>query len=224
MNMIRRSLLVFLLLSLLLTACTKPPAPTTLPPETTVPVETTAPPENTQPIEPELGTPAYFEDLLNPALYRSESDWLNRALTSFYDVPAHMDLYQLFYCGIPGLEHTPTAEELAFLEVCPEIDLSFDLDCLPTSEMDRVLTQYFGVTLSETDGTGLKNFVYWEETDCYYHTHSDSNGLTIQVSQCEETEPGIWSVTYTTHRDTTGIVTLCLRDGNWQFLSNLPTP
>ena len=34
--------------------------------------------------------------------------------------------------------------------------------------MDAVLTQYFGLTLDQTLGSGLENLAYFPETDCCY--------------------------------------------------------
>ena len=48
--------------------------------------------------------------------------------------------------------------------------------------MDAVLRQYLGVSLKDTKQTGLDAFTYWEETDCYYRSHGDTNAIQVLVS------------------------------------------
>ena len=167
-----------------------------------------------------FGTVAYFNELLNPQLERSEADWFPRALTSCYDDPAQIDLYQLFYTGIPGADNTPSTAEQAFLENKPGYEPEFDLVRIPTAEMNRVLREYFGITLSETEGIGLEQFLYNEQTDCYYHSLTDTNLSFREVTAAEELEDGLWHVIYTDERDDHGVVTLRRYDGSWRILSN----
>ncbi len=173
------------------------------------------------PIADDPARAAYFDDLLNPDLYRSEADWYPRALTSCYDSPAGIDLFQLFYGGIPGADHTPSAEELAFLKDQPGYEPDFDLDRIPAAEMDRVLQTYFGITLDQTEGIGLEKFLYWEENDCYYHCHTDTNLDFRDIIDCQDLGDGVWHIRYTNAREEFGGVTLQYADGIWTVLSNV---
>lgn len=174
-------------------------------------------------LTPEFGTAAYFDALLNPQMYRSEADWYPRALTSFYESPAGIDLFQLFYGGIPVGDNSLTNEERAFLETCPGYDPELDVKRIPAAEMDRVLQEYFGTQLYLVDGIGLENFLYWKQTDCYYHCHSDSNLSFVEIVGCAEVEAGLWNVTYTDRQGKLAVVALVYSNGTWKVLSNTQT-
>lgn len=180
--------------------------------------ETTEPEETTQPAA-EFDA-AYFDGLLNPQLYRSEADWYPRALTSAYDDPSGIDLFQLFYAGIPGMDNTPTDGELAFLEAEAAYVPEFDLVRVPASEMDRVLKEYFGVTLAETRGIGLELFLYNEAADCYYHSHTDTNLDFREITDCEELGDGLWRVSYSEGNGYGGTVILRRVGDGWHIVSN----
>ena len=231
------TLTALILVVTIIVGCTFSAAPATEQPDITPtpPAETTAPtghvPDNDMAYEgqelpiPEdpgaaFGSVPYFNELLNPRLERSEADWFPRALTSYYDSPEKIDLFQLFYTGIPGADNTPSTAELAFLENKPGYEPEFDLVRIPTAEMNRVLREYFGITLSETEGIGLENFLYNEQTDCYYHSHTDTNLSFREVTAAEELEDGLWHVIYAAQGDDHGVVTLRRYDGGWQILSN----
>ena len=178
--------------------------------------------EKDLPIADDPARAAYFDDLLNPDLYRSEADWYSRALTSCYDSPAGIDLFQLFYGGIPGADNTPSAEELAFLKDQPGYEPDFDLVRIPAKEMDRVLTEYFGITLADTKQIGLENFMYDPDTDCYYHCHTDTNLGFREVKSCEDLGSGLWRIGYTTPLGESCIVALQQTANGWLILFNLP--
>lgn len=171
-------------------------------------------------LTPEFGTAAYFDALLNPRMYRSEADWYPRALTSFYEDAGQIDLFQLFYGGIPGGDNSITDEERAFLESWPDYDPNFSLMRIPAAEMNRVLMEYFGVQLYGIEGIGLENFLYWEQTDCYYHCRSDSNLPFVEIVGCAELEDDLWNVTYTDWQDRLCVVSLVYSNGTWKVLSN----
>lgn len=169
----------------------------------------------------DFGTVAYFDALLNPQMYRTEADWYPLALNSFYETPAQIDLYQLFYNGIPGADNTLTAAERAFLNTCPGYEPEYDLDRIPAAEMDRVLQAYFGTTLEQTEGIGLEKFLYWKEQDCYYHCHSDSNLFFVEIVHCEEVKDRLWRIVYTTQQGGSQVVTLMQVNSGWQVIANI---
>ena len=156
-------------------------------------------------------------ELLNP--YDS---WYAQALTSYYDHPAGIDLFQLFYNGIPGVNNTPSKEELTFLNGQPGYNPDFDLFRIPGQEMDRVLGEYLGIDRTEALGLGMANFMYDPQSDCYYHCHTDTNASCPTVTAAQELPNGDWQVLYTDGFLGDGVVTLRQRDGKWQILSNLP--
>ncbi|NMA04444.1 MAG: peptidase M56, partial [Clostridiales bacterium] len=100
----------------------------------------------------------------------------NQFLSSLYDVPEKIDLFNLFYCG-SGLEETPTEAEKAAIIAYNNWDMEPDCQCTKISRvnMDEVLTKYMGLTLADTKGAGLENFTYLEQYDAYYYYHGDTN-------------------------------------------------
>ena len=171
-------------------------------------------------LTPEFGTAAYFDALLNPQMYRSEADWYPRALTSFYENAGQIDLFQLFYGGIPGADNALTDAEREFLESNPGYDPELGVKRIPAAEMDRVLQEYFGTQLDMLDGIGLENFLYWSKTDCYYHCHSDSNLSFVEIVGCTEVEDGLWNITYTDWQGRLCVATLTYQNDTWKVLSN----
>ena len=101
----------------------------------------------------------------------------NMFLTSRYDTPQDIDLFELFYCGSTQ-PSTPMSQEERQLV----IDRGYggtDPDCgctkITRQEMDAVLWEYAGLTLEETRQVGLEQFTYLPEYDAYYHFHGDTN-------------------------------------------------
>ena len=189
-------------------------------PETTEPIETEPEPPGWTASTTDPQLIAYFDKLLNPQPEHGEGDWYPRALTSFYEDPARIDLFQLFYNGIPGADNSVTAAEQSFLETCSGYNPEFDLVRIPATEMDRVLQQYFGIPLEQTDKTGLENFLYWEEGDCYYHSHTDTNLQRVEIIGVVKFENGRTKVTYTNSSAQTCAVIL---DEDQRIISNLET-
>lgn len=229
-KMIALSLAVLLLLSM--AACgTDKPQTTTLP-QTDPPVHTTAPttaPDDTTAAtepDPQVWDAAYFEKLLNKELYRSEHDWYNMALTSYYESPEQINLYYLFYGGFLNQDpKEPTPEEKAYLEGEHGFIEPYELHRLPVADMDAILQEYFDITLNETDQIGLEDLVYWEKTDCYYSGHTDALGVSdVVVTNIEVQTDGTYKVSYETGDSMIGSSVVVMRPvyHDWQFVSNLP--
>ena len=147
----------------------------------------------------------------------------NRALRSEYTTPADVDLYDLFYDGFEYEYRKPTNEELTLLEgKLHEYWKQVDLIRLPTSKMDEVLTEMFGLTLGQTNKVRLDEMAYLEETDCYYQAHYGDNLLDIAVQKVVHQADGTILVYYerTAYRDV-WVVQMKLSGGKYQILSNL---
>ena len=147
----------------------------------------------------------------------------NACLYSLYDSPEAVDLYELFY-GEGLLELTE--EDRKFLE---EQGAIVDLDIMKftVEEMNRVLQEYFGLTLAETEGAGLEKFYHNEETDTYYLMHSDSNDKYINILEEKKNPDGTVELLYTLRElpegeDVSGERTAVLKevDGRYIFCSN----
>lgn len=100
----------------------------------------------------------------------------NQFLTSLYDSPQEIDLYELFYNGTGEPESIDQAERQAAAEAIGGED-STDLVKFSAANADRVLETYTGLTLDQTEQIGLDRFTYLEETDAYYHFHGDTNAV-----------------------------------------------
>ena len=146
----------------------------------------------------------------------------NQFLTSNYARPEDIDLYSLFYCGT-GHSAEMTDEELRQVgsfdsngaQICPT-------DKLAVADLDAVLLENTGLTLSQTAGIGLEQFQYLPEYDAYYHTHGDTNYLhNIYVAAGERT--GNTLQLYYTQTGGWSCVTLEEQsDGSYWFVSNQP--
>ncbi|WP_419015825.1 M56 family metallopeptidase [Dysosmobacter sp.] len=97
-------------------------------------------------------------------------------LTSVYDQPRSIDMYQLFYNGVSPEQAVSDAERQEVTDTYysgsdPEVDL-----IKITAELaDAVLTRWTGLTLAETDALNMGSFSYLSDYDAYYHFHGDTN-------------------------------------------------
>lgn len=171
----RTALILALVLSLsLLCACAETPPPaetappqTTAPTETTVPPETIAPPETTEPIAEDP-----FADYFTLLEYTyPETNWLRNAMGCTFETPAEINLEFLFYSGFrQGSWDLLSPESEQYL-----IDQGFwrdmDIQPMPVSQIEEVLNNTFGTSLSEC--TIPEGWVYVETEDLYCSNHND---------------------------------------------------
>ena len=155
----------------------------------------------------------------------------NQFLTSLYERPEDIDLFELFYCGIPDSETyngitTSSDEELRLvygdtLPDCARYKAS-------TADMDGILEEYMGLTVAETSGVGLENFTYLPDYDAYYWAHGDTNYfLNVQIAAGEREGDAVRLY----YPDSTGrydSAWLCVTleaqdDGSYWFVSNQPS-
>ena len=139
--------------------------------------------------ESRFADPALAKEL-GWALFRPGS-WYAQALTSTYDDPRDVDLYQMFY---NGGSRQPTQEEYDYVQyqLC---DPGTDVVVISPQEMDEALTEVFGLTLEETRKKDLAQFIYREETDCYYLCHGDTNVMAVEFLSADMAE-GRAALTY----------------------------
>ena len=97
-------------------------------------------------------------------------------LTSTYDRPEDVDMYQLFYNGAAVEQETTPAERQAVVDTgYSGYDPEVDLLKITTEQVDYVLTAWLGLTLAETDALNMGSFTYLADYDAYYHFHGDTN-------------------------------------------------
>lgn len=154
--------------------------------------------------------------------WKSENRFYNGALTSVYGDPADVDLFYLFYGGFKDESQEPTEQETELLEgKLGQHWKEMDLIRLPVEKIDAVLTDLFGITLEQTNGVGLENLVYLEETDCYYHCITGAHYADLTVVYVRSEYEGYFLVHYSTPYNGNFAVKLMPReDGSYQILSN----
>ena len=148
----------------------------------------------------------------------------NQFLSSLYDTPKKIDLFQLFYCG-SGESEIPTEAETAAVIEKNGWDVVPDCACekISRANMDAVLTEYMGLTLADTGKTGLESFTYLAEYDAYYCYHGDTNYRGEITFSGGEREGDSIRLFYndTFMGDGEKVLTLREMAGDYLFISNL---
>lgn len=148
----------------------------------------------------------------------------NQFLSSIYESPEKVDMFQLFYCG-SGIEEFPAEVERAAVVAYNDWDTEPDCACTKISRtnMDAVLSKYMGLTFSDTEKTGLKNFTYLEEYDAYYYYHGDTNYRANITFSGGEREGDIIRLFYDDvfFGDGEKVLTLHEKDDSYLFVSNV---
>ena len=147
----------------------------------------------------------------------------NQFLSSLYDAPEKIDLFQLFYCG-SGQSEPPTEAEEAAVIAYNGWEAAPDCPCekISRANMDAVLTKYMGLTLADTGEIGLEKFTYLKEYDAYYYYHGDTNYRGNITFSSGEREGDIIRLFYndTFMADGDKVLTLREKDGGYLFVSN----
>lgn len=151
-------------------------------------------------------------------------NWFNMALTSEYETPADLNLYQFFYNACWEDLEVSQAE----MDYVTAQGFYNDTPLLkyPVSRMNEILEQYFGLSLDETNGIGLEQFVYNSDTNSYYDFHGDWSDACLTIFKGIEKDDGTIVIYYTdTNQSYTTVgkeVTLKpTGNGSYQILSNV---
>jgi len=148
----------------------------------------------------------------------------NQFLSSTYERPEKIDMFELFYCG-SGIEEIATEEERAAVVAHNNWDMEPDCACtkISRSNMESVLGKYMGLTLADTDGIGLENITYLKEYDAYYYYHGDTNYRGKITFSGGEREGDIIRLFYDDVflADGKKVLTLQEKDGSYLFVSNI---
>lgn len=163
------------------------------------------------------------------ALFADDWGWPSRALIGAYDTPEEVDLYAVFREGFIEDDHRLTDAEYAYLSgVWDEFRMNMKPCRLPVSEMNAILQKYLGLTLEQTNGNGLEYLTFFEDTNCYYHSHGDCNLITVKPKGAFLQDDGTVKLYYAqtgTGMDeglTDWVATLCPVNGEYRFISNHP--
>ena len=175
------------------------------------------------------GSPLPGEELryFNEVYFAPESqggiNFHNQFLTSLYESPQEMDLFELFYCGY-GIHSFPSAQELT--ELGEGAGFACPVDKLPAEELDQVFFENTGLHLDETEKKNLDHFTYLENTNSYYHEHGDTNYMGGTQFTAGTRENDLIHLYYPGGLSETGWGCLTLRElfepHHYHVVSNLP--
>lgn len=152
----------------------------------------------------------------------------NQFLSSIYEDPADIDVFNLIYCGVPveyGRDSgMPQPDwETILQEVCGGEEPGCAMYEINTATLDALLTDKMGITLAETNKTGMENFTYLPVYDTYFWAHGDTNYRPNVYFFAGVWEGDLIHLYY----DETALDSLCtcvtLREtgeGGYQFVSN----
>lgn len=158
-----KQLALILALVLLLAACAElPPPAETAPPQTAAPTETTSPAVITD-FSP-------YEALLDPN--GEERNWLFFAMGCVFETPAELPLDYLFYLGLNHGSWDAISPESEEYLIEQGFWREMDLQPMPAAELDAILLQNFGVSLS--DCTIPQSWRYLEAEDFYCSNNNDA--------------------------------------------------
>lgn len=119
----------------------------------------------------------------------------NQLLSSFYDDPRDIDLFDLFYCGTGQTTRTPAETQTILDAIISSVEFYPDCGCtiVTTDEMDAILTEHMGITSNESNKVGLDHFDYIADYDAYYYFHGDTNyGLMPYFTSGQRSGNTIW--------------------------------
>lgn len=139
-----------------------------------------------------------------------------------YEHPEDIDLYDLFYCGVPVATDETVSGWQRLSSNDP--DAACPTDILPVSAMDAVLRQYTGKGFQDMDTTTLEGFDHPEE-DYYTHSHGDTNApsdIQVLTGEREEDTVTLYYTTAAAQQDWHRLTLQEGEDGSYQFRSNLP--
>ena len=114
----------------------------------------------------------------------------NMMLSSTYQDVRDIDLYRLFYNGVPGTANDISKEERDALYALDTSAEHLDLIKVTPQQMDDVLQTYAGIGLAQTAMRGLDGMHYLERYDAYYMIHSDYLDARCKVLSGLRTEDG----------------------------------
>lgn len=147
----------------------------------------------------------------------------NQFLSSIYDTPEKINLFDLFYNG-SGQRVYPSKAEIAAVIAQNGWSAAPDCGCdkISRAEMDSILSLHTGITLAESEQIGLEKFTYLKEYDAYYHYHGDTNYRTKITFLSGEREGGTIRLFYDDTFMADGYKVLTLREqyGKHLFVSN----
>lgn len=142
-----------------------------------------------------------------------------------YEAAADIDLYEVFY--LSGNTAISESEKTAL-----QVQEGWDVlpDCagykLTPREMDDLLMANTGLTLAETNKTGIDKFIYLSGHDAYYQFHGDTNYIIPKIESGIKDQSGDVWLTYTVNLWYSSERTVHLKPAgdSYLFVSNTENP
>ncbi len=153
-------------------------------------------PENQVNNSGEMGDSLLPKDFFNTKFGNDnpgDEDFANYCLSCFYDSAENVDLAEFFHDGF----YLEIEESDRIFLKNQGADPEMDIVKLPAAHMDKILTEYFGIALAETNQIGMETFYHDMETDTYYALHNDYSYGYINVLEQHTDENGHINVIYT---------------------------
>ena len=149
---------------------------------------------------------------------------------NLFDAPQKASLYGIFYDGAGvgewGSTHWDDAEQAAVLAACGWDEFHVPVLKIEAADVEQVLQTKLGVSYAQMEKTMEEcGFDYVKAYDAYYHMHSDTNYLLVEVSAVTLTPEGLYVVEYTQpNYDAEDYLVVTLRadkENGYQFVSNM---
>lgn len=149
----------------------------TEPTETTEPAETTIPSQNT-PLQSETAPTEPYAEYYELLSAGGPGNWLHEAMNYVFSDPRDLDLYYFFYNGFANDETWAdfTETETGYLEM-NGFGTGLDVQKFHVEEMNRVLRETIGFSITEFRKGIPESWVYYQPTDSYYTNHNDAVGV-----------------------------------------------
>lgn len=148
-------------------------------------------------------------------------NYYNRLLASTFATPAEAELLRMFYDQNIDEAAPLTEGERSFLAQQPQIDLNLSVVRISASRVEAVLRQHLGLTLADTGGMDPAQFVYFPDTDCWYHSKGDAGIVQLAVTGGQWLEENLVEVYYNNLRQNM-VLTLRWTATGYTVISNLP--
>ncbi len=145
--------------------------------------------------------------------------------SNYYDSPEEIDVTLVFYDGAGikiGLNQWADGESDAVLSAMNLDEFFVSPFKISYSEADEHLKEKCGLSL-KSFGNKIGSFTFVDSYNAFYTMRSDTNFMTVSVSDGMIDENGILRVNYTSSfiQDSTFTVTLRKTENGYQFISNI---
>ena len=203
-----------------------------LPPPTTVPPTEPATEPPTQPTEPLLAQiegnftaedVAFFDEFFAQKGGNNGPGAVNyyNRIMSIYDFssPEEVNVKNVFYDQDIDENWELTEAETEFLSKQESIALGLDVTRVSSGKVDRILQECFGLSLEEMGYSG--SWVYFPDTDCYYHSKGDTHQAVYEIKGGTWLEDGRVEIYYIKERFMDMTMTLQKVESGYHVVSNV---